>query len=171
MSQQVAALAFGAGVAAAYLVRTRSGRDVGVTKADGEVQQKIKELCANTTIVVFSKSYCPFCRKVKAIFKELGFVAGDEMAIVELDLTSDGAQCQAALLEITKQRTVPNVWIKGQHIGGADDTAALYDKGELQRLLGMPVSSPKEVGAPPAPMSSAAPTGGGPAFHVAYGAS
>lgn len=33
----------------------------------------------------------------------------------------DGAKIQAALKEMTGQRTVPSVWLRGQHIGGSDD--------------------------------------------------
>ena len=72
------------------------------------------------------------------------------------------------LLQLTKQRTVPNVWIKGQHIGGADDTIALAQSGELQRRIGMPITSPEPVQADTLSAPSAAT---GKAFHVAYGAS
>ena len=37
--------------------------------------QRVADLVAQTTVVVFSKSYCPFCRKVKALLKELGVSA------------------------------------------------------------------------------------------------
>jgi len=57
------------------------------------------------------------------------------MAVYEIDLSTDGPQVQAALLEMIKQRTVPNVWIKGQHIGGFDDTSDLASTGELHRRL------------------------------------
>ena len=53
-----------------------------------------------------------------------------------MDVSSDGAQVQAALLEMTGQKTVPNVWIKGRHIGGNDDTQALFKSGVLAQLLG-----------------------------------
>ena len=106
---------------------------------------------------------------VKALFKEVGIVPdGDEMAVVELDISSDGPEVQAALLALTKQRTVPNVWIKGRHIGGFDDTNDLATSGELQTLLGLPVSSPTR---PEKVKDVAAAKAGGPAFHVAYGAS
>ena len=58
------------------------------------------------------------------------------MAVCEMDVSSDGAQVQAALLEMTGQKTVPNVWIKGRHIGGNDDTQALFKSGVLAQLLG-----------------------------------
>jgi glutaredoxin 3 len=40
--------------------------------------------------------------------------------IHELDVLPDGAAMQAALLELTGQRTVPNVFINGKHLGGND---------------------------------------------------
>lgn len=35
-------------------------------------------------------------------------------------VTGDGTDIQNALLEISKQRTVPNVFIGGEHLGGND---------------------------------------------------
>ena len=42
---------------------------------------------------------------------------------------------QDALEAITGQRTVPNVFINGKHIGGCDTVTKLYSTGELARLL------------------------------------
>ncbi|CAI0456174.1 unnamed protein product [Linum tenue] len=47
----------------------------------------------------------------------------------------DGAEIQAALAQLTGQRTVPNVFIGGKHIGGCDDTMALNKSGKLVPLL------------------------------------
>lgn len=49
----------------------------------------------------------------------------------------DGPDVQQALLELTGQRTVPNVFIKGNHIGGNDDTQAAAKSGKIQELLGL----------------------------------
>lgn len=48
---------------------------------------------------------------------------------------ADGPEIQGLLLELTKQRTVPNVFIKGQHIGGCDSTLALHADHKLVPLL------------------------------------
>ncbi len=40
-----------------------------------------------------------------------------------------------ALFEITKQRTVPNIFIAGQHIGGCDDLMSGLRKGTVKALL------------------------------------
>ncbi|KAH0929538.1 hypothetical protein HID58_015265 [Brassica napus] len=78
--------------------------------------KKAKEIVSSNAVVVFSKSYCPYCVKVKDLLKKLGakFIA------VELDKESDGAQVQSALAEWTGQRTVPNVFIAvtNLHRGG-----------------------------------------------------
>lgn len=47
----------------------------------------------------------------------------------------DGADIQDALLEISGQRTVPNVFIKGKHVGGNDDMQAASKDGSLKAML------------------------------------
>ena len=116
------------------VIRSKSGRDLTPDLSDGEeVKERVKELIKHCPegVYIFSKSYCPFCRKVKALFEELG----QSFCATELDQTADGAAIQAVLLEMTKQRTVPSVFVKGQHVGGNDDVQAMAKSGELQRLL------------------------------------
>lgn len=92
---------------------------------------KSKELVSSNPVVVFSKSYCPFCVDVKKLLTEIGC----SFKAIELDKESDGSEVQAALYEWTKQRTVPNVFIGGKHIGGCDSTIALHQGGKLVPLL------------------------------------
>jgi len=47
----------------------------------------------------------------------------------------DGADLQSALAEWTGQKTVPNVFVKGERIGGCDATMAMHDGGKLVPLL------------------------------------
>lgn len=47
------------------------------------------------------------------------------MQIYYCYLTGDGGEIQAALSEWTGQSTVPNVFIKGKHIGGCDSKRKL----------------------------------------------
>lgn len=60
-----------------------------------------------------------------------------DATIHELNKMEDGPDVQQALLELTGQRTVPNVFIKGNHIGGNDDTQAAANSGKIQELLGL----------------------------------
>ena len=88
------------------------------------------EACASP-VLIFSKSYCPHCTKVKRLFNSLGVRA----SAVELDLTSEGGAMQRELEGISNQRTVPNVFIGGRHIGGCDHTLALHEEGRLAEAL------------------------------------
>ena len=57
--------------------------------------------------------------------------------VYELNQMDDGADIQEALLELTGQRTVPNVFIKGEHLGGNDDTQKAAKDGKIAEALGL----------------------------------
>uniref|UniRef100_A0A673L2I9 Thioredoxin reductase 1, cytoplasmic-like n=1 Tax=Sinocyclocheilus rhinocerous TaxID=307959 RepID=A0A673L2I9_9TELE len=96
------------------------------------IRSKIKELIDANQVLVFSKSFCPFCVKVKELFKELNVKCN----AIELDLMEDGTNYQDLLHEMTGQKTVPNVFINKKHIGGCDKTMKAHKDGVLQKLLG-----------------------------------
>jgi len=81
--------------------------------------------------VIYSKSWCPYCAQCKALFDDMS----QPFTAIELDEREDGQELQAALLELTQQRTVPNVFVKGQHVGGNDDTQRAAQSGKLAALL------------------------------------
>lgn len=55
--------------------------------------------------------------------------------VIELDQVDNGDDIQRALQVISGQRTVPNVFVKGQHLGGNDDTQAAARNGKLKQML------------------------------------
>ncbi len=59
----------------------------------------------------------------------------DKVSILELDNASNGGDVQSYLAEKTGQRTVPNIFINGKHIGGCDDITRLNQSGELKKLV------------------------------------
>ncbi|XP_010913704.1 glutaredoxin-C8 [Elaeis guineensis] len=113
---------------AAILLGLSSEGSAAATKA-----AFVKKTVAAHDIVIFSKSYCPYCRRAKSVFKELN----KEPYVVELDQREDGWDIQDALSEIVGRRTVPQVFIHGKHIGGSDDTVEAYESGRLAELLGV----------------------------------
>jgi glutaredoxin 3 len=58
-----------------------------------------------------------------------------DIGIVELDEMSEGQDIQDYLTEKTGQRTVPQIFISGRHIGGNSDLQQLQSSGELQKLI------------------------------------
>ena len=82
-------------------------------------------------MVVFSKSHCPYCMATKSLFKRMKVDA----EVIELDKTQGGDVIQKELYKLTGQRSVPNVFVGGKHVGGNDDTQAAAKSGKLQELL------------------------------------
>ncbi|CAI9112668.1 OLC1v1013141C1 [Oldenlandia corymbosa var. corymbosa] len=92
---------------------------------------KVKQIVSSNPVVVFSKTYCGYCKRVKQLLSQLGAA----YKVIELDEESDGTEMQAALAEWTGLRTVPNVFVGGKHIGGCDTVTGKHQMGELVPLL------------------------------------
>ncbi|KAF8514279.1 thioredoxin-like protein [Gautieria morchelliformis] len=81
------------------------------------VKDIVEDTIANNKVVVFSKSWCPYCKAAKATLRR--FVKEDtDIKILELDQRDDGSAIQTYLAEKSGQSTVPNVFINTQHVGG-----------------------------------------------------
>ncbi|KAF9775086.1 hypothetical protein IL306_006837 [Fusarium sp. DS 682] len=96
-----------------------------------QASTKVQQLIDNNSVVVFSKTYCPYCKQTKKTLDELNV----EYELLELDEVADGSALQDALAQISGQSTVPNVYIKQQHIGGNSDIQSLKSGGKLVSLL------------------------------------
>lgn len=113
---------------------SRGGRRSGGVLAKAlsmSVLDQTQAKISSNKVMVFSKSYCPFCVRAKGALKDLGL----DFEVEELDKVQGGSETQAALLELTGQRTVPNVFVNGKHLGGCDDTLAAVRSGQLQKML------------------------------------
>lgn len=98
---------------------------------DDPLLAEIEQTVAEHKIVVYSKSWCPFCARTLATLADLAL----EPHVVDLDELENGAEIQMALAVKTGQRTVPNVFVKGGHLGGNDDTQRAARSGALQQML------------------------------------
>ncbi|KAF8661421.1 hypothetical protein AX16_001339 [Volvariella volvacea WC 439] len=96
-------------------------------------QQIVEDAIANNTVAIFSKSYCPYCKATKKLFAEE--FPDLTPNIIELDLRADGDAIQQYLLQKSGQRTVPNVYVNKQHVGGNDATQASFKAGKLAVLI------------------------------------
>jgi glutaredoxin 3 len=95
------------------------------------VAQFVTSQINSSKVVIFSKSYCPYCVRAKKLFQNLN----QEASIIELDRVANGNEIQDYLYSITQQRTVPNIFIGQKHIGGCDDVHSLHNSGKLAPLL------------------------------------
>lgn len=80
-------------------------------------------------VEIYSKDYCPYCHRAKALLTEKGVV------FVDYDITMGGPKREEMLARANGGTTVPQIFINDQHIGGSDDLAALERAGKLDALL------------------------------------
>lgn len=92
----------------------------------------VKDLVKDNCILVFSKSRCPYCAKVRQIFKENKVQC---ITWMELDQRNDGDKIQEVLKDMTGAGTVPRVFVNGECIGGASDTEKLHKENKLMEKI------------------------------------
>ncbi|MEY4749034.1 MAG: hypothetical protein RIQ60_1248 [Pseudomonadota bacterium] len=78
---------------------------------------------------MYTTQVCPYCLRAKALLKQRGVDAIDE---IRIDL--DPAQ-REAMMTATGRRTVPQIYIGDTHVGGCDDLIALDRAGALTPML------------------------------------
>ncbi|CAE7033941.1 MSRB3 [Symbiodinium sp. KB8] len=102
-------------------------------QASAYLQTKVEEMVALQPVMLFSKSWCPFCTKAKEAMKQQGI----RFATCELDTLGEEveAEVQDILLGITGARTVPRVFVGGNCIGGGTDTQNLAADGSLKKMV------------------------------------
>lgn len=79
-------------------------------------------------VEIYSKSWCGYCARAKTLLDAKG------VTYTDIDVTTDREK-ELEMIQRSDARTVPQIFIDGQHIGGHDDLLALEAKGDLDRLL------------------------------------
>ncbi|MCF6354483.1 MAG: glutaredoxin 3 [Candidatus Polarisedimenticolaceae bacterium] len=81
-------------------------------------------------IIVYSTTYCPYCVRAKQLLERKDVEYREIMVDHDPNLMQE-------MMERSQRRTVPQIFINEQSIGGYDDLAHLDAKGELDGLLGL----------------------------------
>ncbi|HEV8120839.1 MAG TPA: Grx4 family monothiol glutaredoxin [Candidatus Polarisedimenticolia bacterium] len=101
--------------------------------ADDPILSDIKKAIHDNTIVLFCKGTkdmprCGFSARTIQIFKEVGkpFEVVDILPDPRIRMTLSG---------YSNWPTIPQVFIAGQFVGGADIVGEMYQDGELQKVV------------------------------------
>lgn len=101
-----------------------------------EVAKTVDDILTDEPVVLFALEWCEFCWSVRKLFSAAGIkyrsVDLDSVAYQENNL---GGDMRAVLLEKTGQPTIPQIFVGGQHIGGASETFDAFNDGSLQSRL------------------------------------
>lgn len=80
-------------------------------------------------VIVYSGPACPYCVRAKELLKRKG------VSFTEYNVKEDAVRFEEMLGKSNGRKTIPQIFINGQHIGGSDDLHALDAKGDLDTLL------------------------------------
>ena len=80
-------------------------------------------------VIVYSTTFCPYCVRAKSLLERKG------VAFTEINLDQEAPEVKVELMQKTRHRTVPQIFIKDQFIGGFDQLYALEKAGKLDDLL------------------------------------
>ncbi|MCW8444652.1 glutaredoxin 3 [Fluoribacter gormanii] len=79
-------------------------------------------------IIMYSTGYCPYCVKARELLQQKHASFTD----IRIDLQPE---LRDEMITKSGRRTVPQIFINGQHVGGCDDLYALEAQGKLDQLL------------------------------------
>lgn len=79
-------------------------------------------------VIIYTKPNCPYCVNAKNLLDHKG------VKYQEIRVDQDPQQLQE-MMDRSKRRTVPQIFINNQSIGGFDDLRALDEAGKLDQIL------------------------------------
>ena len=79
-------------------------------------------------VIIYTRNWCGFCTAAKNLLTKKG------VAFTEFN-ASDDPSYRGEMMQKSGRNTFPQIFIKGEHVGGCDDIHALDDEGKLDPLL------------------------------------
>ncbi len=104
-----------------------------------DTQQRIDQLVKGNDILLFMKGtatfpQCGFSGRAIQILKACGV---EPKSVATVNVLEDPA-IREGIKEYSNWPTIPQLYIKGEFIGGSDIMMEMYESGELQQVLGAP---------------------------------
>jgi glutaredoxin 3 len=94
--------------------------------------KSVTDLHPMARVEIYTSPFCGYCHRAKQLLRQKG------VAYSEIDVMADSAKRQEMVVRAHGGRTVPQIFINEQHIGGCDDLYALDQQGGLDPLLAAP---------------------------------
>ena len=103
---------------------------------DTTTQQRIDDLVKNNDVVLFMKGnasfpMCGFSGRAVQILKACGV---EPRSLTTVNVLDDEAIRQG-IKEYSQWPTIPQLYVKGEFVGGSDIMMEMYESGELQQLV------------------------------------
>ncbi|HZF14591.1 MAG TPA: cysteine synthase A [Steroidobacteraceae bacterium] len=103
---------------------------------DAKAVELVAGLVRDEPVLIFALEWCEFCWAVRNLFKRLGIACRsvdlDSVAYQAGDL---GGRIRAVLADRTGAKTIPQIYIGREHIGGCTELFDAWREGTIQRRL------------------------------------
>ena len=102
-----------------------------------DTQKRIDDLVKQNDVLLFMKGtasfpQCGFSGRAVQILKACGV---EPKAIATVNVLED-AEIRAGIKDYSNWPTIPQLYVKGEFVGGSDIMMEMYESGELQSMLG-----------------------------------
>ena len=102
-----------------------------------DAQQRIDQLVKSHDIVLFMKGtasfpQCGFSGRAVQILKACGV---DPRSLATVNVLED-PEVREGIKDYSNWPTIPQLYVKGEFIGGSDIMMEMYESGELQQVIG-----------------------------------
>ncbi len=107
-----------------------------------DVQQRIDQLVKGNDILLFMKGsasfpMCGFSGRAIQILKACGV---DPRDVTTVNVLED-QEIRQGIKDYSQWPTIPQLYVKGEFIGGSDIMMEMYESGELKQVLGTDASA------------------------------
>lgn len=101
-----------------------------------DAQQRIDDLVKSNALVLFMKGnasfpMCGFSGRAIQILKAIGV---DTKALKTVNVLDD-AEIRQGIKDYSNWPTIPQLYVKGEFVGGSDILMEMYESGELQQMV------------------------------------
>ncbi len=102
-----------------------------------DTQQRIAQIVQSSDVVLFMKGtaqfpQCGFSGRAIQVLRACGVNKPATVNVLE------DADVRHGIKEFSNWPTIPQLYVKGEFVGGSDIMTEMYENGELQQLLGTP---------------------------------
>jgi glutaredoxin 3 len=81
-------------------------------------------------VEIYTKAFCSFCWRAKNLLEAKG------VEFIEIAVDMGGKDRELMIERANGRSTVPQIFIRGEHVGGCSELFRLDDEGRLDQLLG-----------------------------------
>jgi cysteine synthase A len=107
-----------------------------VAEVDAQTDALVAALVRDEPVLLFALEWCEFCWSVRKMFARLGIpYRSVDLDSVEYQQGDLGGKIRAVLAARTGAKTIPQIFVDGQHVGGATELFDAWRAGSIQTML------------------------------------